>query len=525
MALDMALLALPQMPHDEGHFLEQGMTIYKGDWLGSYNHFTLIKGPFYPMFLALNRFIGLPLLLSELLLYISACFLVVTVIRKIVKSNIFSIFLFSLLLFNPIIYTTTLTKVLREGIYPAMAILSLFSIASLYFSFLEKEKLSIRWIILSGLVLSGFWLTKEDGIWLFPAIIFLAGFFIFKLIKGKRLTKNAILTLIVPFIILLSTVNLICIINQWNYGIYEVVEFNNTEFKDAYGSLTRIKPDTQKLYIPVNKTTREKLYAVVPAFNELKEGEPIFNVWSTYNPYCEKLPHACNEIAGGWFMWSLRDVVAYKGYYENSQKAKEYYKRLSTEINEACDSEKLDCYPMRSSFLPRLYKEDYYRTLESFRKGWFDLLTLKGFSTKGGSSIGTPEQLVQVRIFTGNKIKEEKPKEENSIGNLKLKLLGSTSYIYSIAALPLFVVSLFFILFTIVKLLFKREMPSLVVVLLLSLLLAVNSRMLVLALVDSTSFPAINILYMSPIYPLVYIIISLSCYEILALFKDTKKAV
>lgn len=514
LATDMALFAIPYSPHDDQHFLEQGISLYKGNWLGDYSNMTLIKGPFYPMFLLLNHIVGLPLLLSELLLYILASLLVVVLIRKLTTNNTFSILIFIVLLFNPIVYSDQLTRVIREGVYTAMSMLALFSCMELYYSYLKNKVMSKRWIILSGLSLSGFWLTKEDGIWLLPAIGFMVVCFAFKLYKEQALTKKAFFVLLSPFVILYFFINVICLINHLNYGIYEVVEFNNKEFKDAYGSLIRVKVDTQKVYIPVNVTTREKLYKVIPAFNEIKEGEYIMKGWSQVGPYCKLYPETCGETAGGWFMWSFRDAVALKGHYENAQMAKDYYARLSSEINEACDSKKLDCYPMRSSFLPRMSNNDYLRTIKAFFIGWKDLLLLNDYSSNKGYSIGTQEGFYLVRLFTKNQIKENSLVFGDHFGTRKDKVLKLFRYCYRYLSFPFAIISLVYILFAFFKFIVSRKMPTIRFIFILALLIAINCRMLILAMVETTSFPATNILYMSPIYPLAYVLMGLCLYEV-----------
>ncbi|HEX9011945.1 MAG TPA: hypothetical protein VF813_00460, partial [Anaerolineaceae bacterium] len=48
--------------HDDLLFIKLASNILHGSWLGSYNQFTLIKGPFYPIFIDLSFLSGFPLL-------------------------------------------------------------------------------------------------------------------------------------------------------------------------------------------------------------------------------------------------------------------------------------------------------------------------------------------------------------------------------------------------------------------------------------------------------------------------------
>src|ERR1044072_4763900 len=61
--LNLFLIPVPLIPilgHDDGHFMQQAKKILDGQWLGPYDQLTLIKGPGYPIFLALGRAARLP---------------------------------------------------------------------------------------------------------------------------------------------------------------------------------------------------------------------------------------------------------------------------------------------------------------------------------------------------------------------------------------------------------------------------------------------------------------------------------
>src|SRR5690242_15643742 len=51
---------------DDALYVREGLTILGGQWLGkAYDGLTLIKGPGYPLYMALNNRIGFSLLFSE----------------------------------------------------------------------------------------------------------------------------------------------------------------------------------------------------------------------------------------------------------------------------------------------------------------------------------------------------------------------------------------------------------------------------------------------------------------------------
>src|SRR5581483_2262150 len=50
---------LPDSPFDDALFVALGRSLANGNWLGPFNEVTLVKGPGYPIFLALGHWLGL----------------------------------------------------------------------------------------------------------------------------------------------------------------------------------------------------------------------------------------------------------------------------------------------------------------------------------------------------------------------------------------------------------------------------------------------------------------------------------
>src|SRR5260370_19142617 len=55
---------------DDRLFLALAKHLMDGQWLGPYSQFTLMKGPMYPFFIAGTFWIGLPLPVTQHLLYL-----------------------------------------------------------------------------------------------------------------------------------------------------------------------------------------------------------------------------------------------------------------------------------------------------------------------------------------------------------------------------------------------------------------------------------------------------------------------
>src|ERR1700681_4912126 len=52
-------LAIMLLPHDDTLFVKLGRYLAEGKWLGPFDQSTLMKGPGYPLFLALANWLGI----------------------------------------------------------------------------------------------------------------------------------------------------------------------------------------------------------------------------------------------------------------------------------------------------------------------------------------------------------------------------------------------------------------------------------------------------------------------------------
>ena len=91
-------------PHDDTLFVGLALNILQGEWLGAYDQFTLMKGSGYPIFIAFSNIIGVPLILSQELLYLGACFAFTWGLRLLGSSTWFLWLAFGILAFNPFTY-------------------------------------------------------------------------------------------------------------------------------------------------------------------------------------------------------------------------------------------------------------------------------------------------------------------------------------------------------------------------------------------------------------------------------------
>ena len=396
------LVAIGAASRDDRLFLSLAHSLAQGEWLGVYNQLTLVKGPMYSIWLAFNFYLGLPLLFAQHILYLCAGLMLVIALRKVVKHSFILIFIYALVIFSP--HLEVITRVVREGIYPALSMLVLAGLIGLYTNRSNKLINFGLWATFLGIVLTALWLTREEGVWIMPSVVLMIAYVLFLTYRTEQLSsafsKRTAICLL-PLLILFGGLQLVSFFNQTYYNTYTAVEVKSESFLSAYGALSRVKHPNWKRYLPVPREVRQSIYQVSPAFKELQhllENKLI----KQHNHGCHLYPETCGDIAGGRFMWALRDAVALAGYYKSGDVAERYYLRLATEINTACDKGILDCLPEeRATLISPLTQAHLKPILEAFWRG-VKHLTM-GFNYPINNNLisyGTEDLLVLFRDMT-----------------------------------------------------------------------------------------------------------------------------
>jgi|GEM_PF-1309378 len=388
--------------HDDMLFVQLALNIQDTGWLGPYNNLTLAKGPFYPYFLAVNSFFGLPLLFTQNILYLLSVAALSFALRPFIKNDVLLLLLFGLLVFQPASFEVDANN---RAIRSATAVfLALFTLAGLIRVFASRISQHEAVLIgpATGLVFAFFCLNREDSVWLLPAVLTILG--------GKwivsyfsRQISRPLFTFTSGFVCFtLLPICAVMVMNARSYQVFAVTEFQHPAFIEAYGSLLRVRPTQRLQYIPLNASTRYLLYSLSPAFRSLAYPmEVLFaQSWAGNSVDLTGLPSEAKEIAGGWWMWALRDAASSAGYYKSGATAAGYYYQLAKEMNALCDSGNLICHPRHSSLSPILSKEDLVRVIPGYFQLFRSYFTVFLFSPYNNPSDGHAVSEFQYRIVT-----------------------------------------------------------------------------------------------------------------------------
>ncbi len=180
--------------------------------------------------------------------------------------------------------------------------------------------------------------------------------------------------------------------NAANFGIFATSDFKTPEFAAAYSALSRVEgsqktPEIPNRFadfdtaaiVPVPAFARAAIYDHSPAFRELRPALEVPPNTGWRSQSCAE--GICDDYAGGFFFWALRDAVAAAGYYESPDRAAAFYRQLAAEINAACDSEALRCRSGLWGMVPALRWQTIPRWLGSMgrltRQLWRTAIVLK----------------------------------------------------------------------------------------------------------------------------------------------------
>jgi hypothetical protein len=513
------LLLATSTPHDDLLFARQAMDIAGGHWLGEYDQMTLIKGPFYPLFIAIAYWLAIPVMTAQQLLYFGAVLTFVCAIFPAVQNRKIGMAIFVFLLMNPFTYFYDGTgRLFRLNIYPTLGLLTLACLCGLIIRDGTSLKTRLAWAAGAGLAFGCFWHTREESIWLVPSVLLIVLYHVYRSVREggwQNLGSLAVVYLAPALIFSFVTLGFYSL-NYRHYGLFTTVEIETPPFTSAYGGLLRIKSDKWRQYFPVVKDAREKAYAVSPSFKELEpylEGE-LGDGWRNLA--------GADDLPAAFFIWVFRDSVAKTGHYSSSKEAMSFYSQIGRDIDAACEDGRLDCYPRVSNLVPHWHAE--------YNKFFFPILwkTLKRIvrfnecsaTTEGIYSRASAEEVVLFQAVSHETIRTSVPKVWNKyappyhlhLNQEKVKILNDAGRYYSYIVPSLFLLGMAGLVCSLLLSLARKTMPSWAAVFSLSTLGGILSLGVILTLVEITSYSEIT-RAMQASYPMVLFFIVASMYE------------
>ena len=295
------------------------------------------------------------------------------------------------------------------------------------------------------------------------------------------------------------------------YGWFTTAENVSPELVGAYSSMARIDPGVAvDRHYAIPHAARMIAYRVSPAARELEgyfEG-PKGHGWIGYGCSQFKL---CDDIHVGWLIWAFRDSVEDAGYYKNGATTRAFYVRLAAEIDAACSAKRIACMPKSRTLSPPMRLSDIPAITADIWSATMSAVHFDNYQASPAYYVGPPA----VRLdydFIVRSVDDGFGKEPAGIDDdLKRAILVEISHTYT-ELLPWWTLAVVLtILARLALFALRRAQPSALDHIVLAPIIALGflTMTTVLALVDTLAFPSFNADYMSPLFPVLMLMVTL----------------
>ena len=244
-------------------------------------------------------------------------------------------------------------------------------------------------------------MTREEGLWVLPGFATIVLYSIYQhhkeIARLRLIIKSLLIYTLAALVIPFST----AFVNYFAYGSFQNVDFKSSSFTNALNALNNVDIGEEMQYVPVPQKKREAIYKVSPSFKELEAYfEGVGRDWTNHG--CAIFKNTCDDYAGGWFMWALRDGVAYLGYYKNPMVAENFYEQIAREIHFACNQGGLKCKRTLIPYMPRITSEAIYSIPKKMIEAINVTIYKKPISLTAGPSMKPIDRMETMRDFLGN---------------------------------------------------------------------------------------------------------------------------
>ena len=487
------LTAYGSLTIDDQWFVERASWISAGDWFGPFDAYTLIKQPGYPLFVAAVHTARMPLLLAHQLVYVFAIAIMMLALRPLIRSRLRRLGAFALLLFNPMTMNTPISaRVDRSGIYPALTVLLLACLVGLVSSCDRPRRATLAWAVGSTLSLGALWAVREEWLLLLPALACGLVLAVVRLSRapiavGLRVAA-ALGVVCIPLTIVVGTLWLEHV-NEVHYGV-AITNVEQTSMSAGLGPMFRVDPATTFDQFPVTAETRELLYEVSPTFAALR-GEIEAG---GSDRFASVRPDGVRDLGGQVFQWVVLDAIAATGAAATARDLDDTFRSIGGEIDAACDDGRLRCGPPHSGIAPAWEWSNAPRLVSRTATGLRKTIDLSAFSALSPAGDGTAADRALFERMTNEPLA---PGPNDFFTRLRVQLIGALRWLYRLLA----VVGIVIAGMRAYAATRDRRPPGWTMGTLLGVgVLLVLVRIVGLAYLDLTAFPAFSETYLAPAY-------------------------
>ncbi len=493
------LTAYGSLTIDDQWFVERASWITVGEWLGPFDAHTLIKQPGYPMFVAAAHAVKVPLLLAHQLVYVFAIAVMLVAMRSLLPTRRRRLWAFALMLFNPMTMNTPVSaRVDRAGLYPALTVLLLACLVGLVSNCDRLRRSTASWAVGASVSVGALWLVREEWLLLLPGLACGLLLAIGRLLRAPLPTIQRVGAVVavacVPVSILVGTVWLQQA-NESRYGV-RITNVEQTSMSAGLGPTFRVEPATTFDQFPVTVETRELIYTVSPHFadlrDEIERGGGL--------RYASIRPDGVRDLGGQVFQWVVLDAIGATGHAMSAVELDAMFRSIADEIDAACADGRLRCSAPHSGIAPAWQWNRLpglmARTVTGLRK----TVDLGAFSALSPDGDGTAADRALFARMTGEPLA---PGPNGFFTRQRVHLISALRWLYRLLAVAAVVVALA----KARSALRSRRAPSWTMLTVVSVgALLVLVRVIGLAYLDLTTFPAFAPTYLASAYAVTVVV-------------------
>lgn len=347
--------------YDQALFLRQTLAFHDGDWLGVFDKVTLSKGPSYSVFNAALGWVRISPPMGAHLTYLAAAGVLALAVFQLTAQRWAAVWVYVFVALDPVNFTPVHSQLYRDNWYSGLSLLVLGSFFLAVLGALRRQSLPVvvLWTLVSGFSAAAFWLCREEGAWLVPAMLTVAlGLPTVELLRRRRNAprasgghgrKGASRTAVVFAMVLVvfalcawAPVAYVADRNQEVYGARLTNDSGEGQFARAYGAWSRIRGVPLTPEVPINAAQRRAGYAVSESARELQPWlEDPANPWYAFA--CEQ--QRCTDFPNGAEIWAFRDAAESAGHFRSEPEFQDYFARVADELELACDEQRIECAP------------------------------------------------------------------------------------------------------------------------------------------------------------------------------------
>lgn len=369
-------------PHDDGLYVSRAFHLLMDGSLGTYDARLLVKQPGISLFLAGNRLIGIPYLLSINLLFALAGIYFIAALSRLNINRLLLLFVFGVYLFNPVSIDHQWFRVMREPLSISLLVIML---ASMLFVLaeLQEKRLSLMHLVMLAMSFAFALMVREEDRLLYALLVMFALLVFWQyqpIFRDQNwLKRTGVLFLIcLPFTLATIGNSVMRSYVERHYGAPLLHDFGEGEFPGMIAAIRSLASHKDNRHVMITQEALAKIRIAVPMFAPVIDRLPSPSETS-YS--CGRF-RVCSEWTNGWELFWIKDAAFQAGLTPTLPAAQAYFRNVRLGIERACQEGKLKCLDKGQGLLPP-FELRWTRAFLQEMSGILQMMTMPGLAVVG----------------------------------------------------------------------------------------------------------------------------------------------